>query len=244
MGLIKIKKLGYGIEGNRLDLVIAIPKGRFIESFWVANQNDIKEENYTKVGRNYIQGNRDTEEGMTKLKAFRNMFIEMEQDAFLGDDGIEYSVYKLNPTCIFKFSNFSDTGIFISQNNLSFITLQLNFTGGNNKDPYGYPIEDSVETLGDSIINFDPPQHCDISDNSCLIIPLYNINALRIHALSAAKNLECSCEFPNDLVDRILQIKTIEMSLAAKNFYKASFFWNKFFKNKHIATNNKCICHG
>jgi hypothetical protein len=37
MGLIKIKKLGYGIEGNRLDLVIAIPKGRFIESFWVAN---------------------------------------------------------------------------------------------------------------------------------------------------------------------------------------------------------------
>jgi hypothetical protein len=37
MGLIHIKRIGYGISGNMLDLVIAIPNGRYIENFWVAN---------------------------------------------------------------------------------------------------------------------------------------------------------------------------------------------------------------
>ena len=34
------------------------------------------------------------------------------------------------------------------------------------------------------------------------------------------------------------------MCLSNKDYYKASVFWNKFFKNKHFATNNKCVCHG
>jgi hypothetical protein len=73
---------------------------------------------------------------------------------------------------------------------------------------------------------------------------LYNVNALRVYALAAAKNFGNSCELPDTLIDRILQIRTIELCLSAGNYFKASVFWNKFFKNKHIVTNSKCICHG
>jgi hypothetical protein len=121
----------------------------------------------------------------------------------------------------------------VSQNNITFITLQLNLIDSNNNPSSGnnpsYGIGGPFQ-LGE--------------DDSVLVYPLYNINALRLYALSSAKSVECPCKLPDEFIDRILQIRTIEMCLSNKNYYRASVFWNKFFKNKHFATNNKCVCHG
>lgn len=235
MGLIKIKKLGFGIGGNILDLIIAIPKDRYIEKFWVANQNDITKENSTKVGLEYMEACKRTETNMSKVTAFKKVFTE--KDSYTDENGTQYCVYELNQNCNFNFGNTSSTGIFISQNNIIYLTLQLNLINNLNPNPSG----------GESIpqyLEWYPPQNCASTDDSILVVPLYNVNALRVYALAAAKNFCNSCEIPYMFIDRILQIKTIELCLSAGNYFRASVFWNKFFKNKHIVTNSKCICHG
>jgi hypothetical protein len=154
---------------------------------------------------------------------------------YISEDGTEYCVYELNPECKFNLSGVdtSKLGIHVSQNNLTFVTLQLGLINS-------YTSPSSGGTLSYGI--WDPPQLGE--DDSILVYPLYNINALRLYALSSAKSVECPCKLPDEFIDRILQIRTIEMCLSNKNYYKASVFWNKFFKNKHFATNNKCVCHG
>lgn len=222
MGLIHIKRIGYGISGNMLDLVIAIPNGRYIENFWVANQNDIDETSNTKTGLEYIQGCIDASVASTKIGAFNVVFNYLPGQDYI-ENGVLYKVYELNQYCNFKFNKSSSVGIFVSPNNLNFITLQINKVSGG----YGYGY------AGNSCI-LHPGEDC-----TTKVVPLYNINALRKYALSFAKFPCCPCDTHEDFIDKILQIKTIQLCLHTKDYYKASFFWNKFFKNKHIVTNSK-----
>lgn len=243
MSLIKVIKSGYGLDGNLLDLTIAIPEGSYVRSFYVINQNDVKSDDSTKIEAfDYIKAHKNTQTNMSYSKAFCCKVDGIDYGVFkkegggLEEDGVKYSIYKLNPDCKFKLSgaNTDKLGIHVSQNNLTFITLQLSLT-----DSYDNPSSGNNLSEG---LNWDPPQLGE--DNSVLVYPLYNINALRLYALSSAKSVECPCKLPDEFIDRILQIRTIEMCLSNKDYYKASVFWNKFFKNKHFATNNKCVCHG
>ena len=244
MSLIKILKIGYGIEGNLLDLTIAIPKGSYIRSFYVINQNDVQPDDSTKISSfDYIKAHKETQPNMSYQKVFchktdndinTGVFQAIPELDYTSEDGTEYYAYELNPECKFNLAGTNKLGIHISQNNLTFITLKLSLT-----DSYDNPSSGNNVSQG---LNWDPPQLGE--DDSVLVYPLYNINALRLYALSSAKSVECPCKLPDEFVDRILQIRTIEMCLSNKNYYKASVFWNKFFKNKHFATNNKCVCHG
>jgi hypothetical protein len=70
MALIKLYKIGYGFDGNVLDITIAIPKDTYIKEFWVANQNNISANSSPFAGINYIEEVRKTEFNMSREKAF------------------------------------------------------------------------------------------------------------------------------------------------------------------------------
>lgn len=221
MGLAQVRKFGYGIDGKTLDLVIAIPKGSCLKHFWVANQNDIYADNSTRVGIEYIKAVQNTEENMDKPTAFHKLF-EWIGDFTCKDSGNVYDLYRLNQMCMWTSDSKSGIGIRVSQNDLTFITMDV--------DPATHTGFKYSECCGE--------------DNTITVFPLYNLLALRLKALSYAQFINCSCEVPADFIDKILQIKAIELANLSNEYYKAATYWNKFYKGKNIVTNKRCGCHG
>lgn len=228
MGLAQVKKYGYGIDGKTLDLVIAVPKGTYLKGFWIANQNDIQADNSTRVGIEYISAIKNLLQNIDTVTAFNKLFKYIG-DFTCKDTGYEYDLYQLNQDFSWASVNKVGIGINVSQNDLNFITMEIGYPADNT--PYGI-----TQRYKDS-------NDCG-SDNIVTVFPLYNLLAIRLRALSYAKFIDCSCEIPADFIDKILQIKAIELANLSQDYYKASVYWNKFYKGKNIVTNKRCDCHG
>lgn len=228
MGLAQVKKAGYGMDGKTLDFVIAVPKGSYLKHFWIANQNDISADNSTRVGTEYIQAVRNTQKNMTAEKAFHKLF-EGIGEMTCKDTGNTYDLYRLNQMCEWISGTSVGIGIRVSQNDLNFITMEVAFPSSDS--PYGITS------------SFKISDKCG-EDNVITIFPLYNLLAIRLRALSYAQFLGCSCEMPRDFIDKILQIKAIELANQSTEYFKAATYWNKFYKGKNIVTNKRCNCHG
>lgn len=222
MGLAQVKKFGYGLDGKTLELVIAIPQGSYLKHFWIANQNDIQADNSTRVGREYIKAVQNTNKDMDKETAFKKLFNYIGNFT-CKDTGNIYDLYSLNQDCIWMDDKSVGIGIKVSQNDLTFITMEVNLLLDNT--------------------SFKVPPRCS-EDNVITVFPLYNLLAIRLRALSYAQFLGCSCEMPKDFIDKILQIKAIELATQSTEYFKAATYWNKFYKGKNIVTNKRCNCHG
>lgn len=231
MGLAQVKKFGYGMDGKTLDLVVAVPKGTYLKHFWIANQNDIQADNSTRVGIEYIKAVQSTQKNMDQETAFKKLF-EYIGDFTCKDTGNTYDLYRLNQNCGWVDDKAVGIGVRVSQNDLTFITMEVGFPSGGDT-PYGYgkksPFKFSMECGEDNVIT---------------VFPLYNLLAIRLRALSYAQFLNCACEMPADFIDKLLQIKAIQLANLSNEYYKASVYWNKFYKGKNIVTNKRCACHG
>lgn len=224
MGLITVKQFGWGINGKTLDLIISVPKGAILKKFFVANQNDIKPENNTRVGTEYISAIQNTQKGMTLEVAFSKLFDKIGT-VDTSDAQVSYDIYRLNQLAMWWHNQRAGVGVYASINDLTFITMEL--------QPAKY---------GDFKYSYECGE-----DNLVTVFPLYNEMAIKLNALQYAKSAMCSCEcvIPREFEDKILQIRAIELAVLGKDYYTASTFWNKFFKGIPIVTRPRpCNCHG
>lgn len=108
MSLIKVKELGFGIDGKSLDITIAIPTGSYLRVFRVYNQKDLIDTNCEDApGIDYIE---QYQMGGTKEEAFHRLFSAIEGCV---EDG--YTLYKLDSS---KLPN-------VSQKDLTLIAMEL-----------------------------------------------------------------------------------------------------------------------
>ena len=215
MSLIKILEYGLGNDNSSLNLIISIPKGSYLKSFYIATNTEIKNNNikvhdvFSKVKETMrIEGDKSTFISMFKLLETRYEDIpskaveiyELRND-FLWDDNI---------------------GISLDKDNLTFITMQLYF------DPsYGYTI--STECGEDSTIE---------------VLPIYDGLSLKLKALQQAKCF-CNCgehyRSNKNFIDTILAIKCFDLAIETQDYNYAAKLWNSFnINNKKQLNNSNC----
>lgn len=223
MSLIHIKEIGYGIKGDTLNMTIAIPKGSYLKEFWVTTQKDIAESDCTTgAGIDYVEGVKNL--GISSLQTVMDKIFEYQCDYTDPLTNNIYSIYKLKADFSWKYDNTKyGVGIEVSKKDLSIITLKLD--------------QKSVPS------SFIKSSECGV-DNSELRIPLYDLLPARLVALNTAKGLDNICDLPKDFMDKVLQIKLIELALCCNDYCKALFYWHKFFDSEDKVQYVKCGCHG
>ena len=77
-----------------------------------------------------------------------------------------------------------------------------------------------------------------------LIEPLFNLTPMRLAALDSASQLKDSCNIPRAFINKVLQIKAIEVALCCGAFCGAAKYWNIFYGKGIDKTIKKCGCHG
>ena len=83
----------------------------------------------------------------------------------------------------------------------------------------------------------------DCSDSK-LVVPLYNLTPMRLAALSEAKSIKDGCSVPRAFMDKVLQIKAIEVALCCQAYCEAAKFWKMFYEEGISKPIKKCGCHG
>lgn len=221
MSLIHIKEIGYGIKGDTLNMTIAIPKGSYLKEFWVTTQKDIAESDCTaNAGIDYVEGVKNL--GISSLQTVMDKIFEYQCDYTDTLTNNVYGIYKLKSDFLWVYDKKPGAGINVSRKDLSIITLKLD--------------SDSVPT------NFVISSECG-EDNTVLRIPLYDLLPARLVALNTAKGLNNICDLPKDFMDKVLQIKLIELALCCNDYCKALFYWHKFFDSEDKVQYVKCGCH-
>jgi hypothetical protein len=79
--------------------------------------------------------------------------------------------------------------------------------------------------------------------DSKLIVPLYNLTPLRLEALNSFKRSSV-CNINREFIDKILQIKAIEVAICCRDYCDAAKFWKLFWDKKEVKQSKKCGCHG
>lgn len=86
------------------------------------------------------------------------------------------------------------------------------------------------------------------ADPSCLLEPTLAVTAaidttpIYRLGLKYLKEAQSECEAPRNFIDFILRLKAFTISLEAKDYNLAAYYWKKFFKS--IKTPNyECNCH-
>lgn len=206
MSLIKLKDIGFGLNGNTLDLVIAIPKDTYLDKFRVYTQKDIanKEKDCSDLGIDYIHNLVQT--GFSYKEAFHKVFGKKPIAQYTEEHTQEdYDVYSL--------ANGEYT-IKALQEDMTIVSMEL--------------FEPNAESC------------CDIN----VTVPLYNIITMKLKALEFAKTIKDNCEIPRIFMDKLLQIKAIELALCCGDYCEAAKYWKMFYGSKGSTTIKKCGCHG
>jgi hypothetical protein len=207
MSLIKLKDIGFGLKGNTLDLIIAVPKDCYLNKFRVFNQNDLTDEDCFTLGTDYIDDL--VRLGHSYKQAFHILFGDKPVSQYIDEvTQEEYDVY--------SFSNGEYAhAIKPSQEDMTIIAMEL-----------FYPDAESC---------------CDTK----LTVPLYNPLTMKLKALDFAGTIDgCNCEVPKEFIDKLLQIKAIELALCCKDYCAAAKYWKMFYDKKVISATKKCGCHG
>ena len=195
MSLIKLKDIGFGLNGKTLDITIAIPKDRYLVSFHVYTQNDIAGGSCSGIGTEYLDGSEES---------FHALFgepIGQETDPVTEQ---EYDIYKLLDSALVSP---------VSQQDMTIVSMQLT--------------EEGTEDCSDSK----------------LMVPLFNLTPLRLAALDSFKRDE-ECAYNREFVDKVLQIKAIEIAICCRQYCDAAKFWKQFWSKKEVKQSKKCGCHG
>lgn len=86
---------------------------------------------------------------------------------------------------------------------------------------------------------------CECGDDSLVtVFPLFDIVPLKLQALNSYKDFISKCDIPKAFIDKVLQIKAIELAICLKEYVKASEYWKKFCKFDIPAPPKNCGCHG
>ena len=111
--------------------------------------------------------------------------------------------------------------ITISRENLTFLTMTLN------------------EEVDASYI-----LSCECGDDNLVtVFPMCDMLPMKLAALKMFNAEKNPCEMPKGFIDRILQIKAIELALCLKDYVKAAEYWRKFYNFK-VPVQKSCGCHG
>ena len=207
MALIKLYKIGYGFDGNILDITIAIPKDTYIKEFWIADQNNISANSCPFSGVNYIEKVRKTEFNMPREKAFKKLF---KITGSFTEGNISYDLYTINHECTI-FNNSDIKGIPVKKEDLTFVTICLEHNS-NAKDYYGYGSKEILFT------------------NSIETFTLFDHTNLKLQALKQVKFKGEECVLTDSFIDKILQIKTIELATTSRDYTRAATYWKMFYK--------------
>lgn len=195
MSLIKLKDIGFGLNGKTLDITIAIPKDRYLVSFHVYTQNDIAEGSCSSIGTEYLDGSKES------FRAYFGEPISKEIDPVTKQ---EYNIYKLLDSALVNP---------VSQQDMTIVSMQLT--------------EEGTEDCSDSK----------------LIVPLFNLTHLRLAAIDSFKRND-TCALNREFIDKILQIKAIEIAICCRQYCDAAKFWKQFWNKKEVKQSKKCGCHG
>lgn len=80
--------------------------------------------------------------------------------------------------------------------------------------------------------------------DSKLTVPLFNLTPMRLAALDTAKSIKNECSIPRAFMDKVLQIKAIEVALCCQAYCEAAKFWKMFYEEGISKPIKKCGCHG
>lgn len=162
MELIHINEYGYGFDGKTLDLEIAIPKDSYLENFWVVSQTEVNEDSTTETGIDILKHVVHTK---SREEAFHKAFSYIG-DITDKDNGNIYNIYKLKSDVLYHKGDDVVSGITISKEDLTFVTMRLNIS--------------KVDK------NFKLPRTCG-EDGTVVVLPVYDACAVRLKAFSSVE---------------------------------------------------------
>lgn len=226
MSLIVVKEIGYGLKGDKLDLTIAVPKDSYLDSFYVSSQKDIKEKctSIYALGIDYIEAVQNTDPSLTKQGAFNEMFTKLceYKDPTTGNI---YDIYQLKSDFMwFVDGETKGLGVSVSQEDLTLVTMHLN---------------PAITT------SFTYSTECG-EDSTTLTVPLCDMLHLRLKALDtiAGADMSCSCELPRAFIDKLLQLRVVELAICCKDYCTALTYWSKFYGDNAVKPRKSCGCNG
>lgn len=224
MALIKIIDIGYGIDNKTLNITIALPENTYLEHLYVAGSKDMTDTNDTTLGMDYIKKTMTTY-SITAQEAFYKLFENkgIMTPAFNDTKGSWY-IYTLKALDIDL--NIKECIPVVNKSDINFITFKVN-----------------ADTI--TAENYIQSTDCG-TDNTEFILPLYDTMTLKIDALKYYNSDCCTCELPVDFINKILQIRAIELAVCTNNYYKASCLWQQFYTDaaNQPLTTKTCNCHG
>lgn len=225
MGLIKVLEYGYNLYNKNLQLKIAIPKHSYISAFYVCNQDDVFSDNNVNINNYFQRGNHNYIHTLpSEEQIFKSMFTHLSD--YTESENNEYSIYELNNDFSGQLLVNSGQGVQVSKDDLTFITLKLK-----NSSPTF-----TVNQVITSECGYDETVHT---------VVLYDDLKLKLDILESAKCIECVNNIPENFINKILQLKALELSICTKNFYNAAQYWIKYYKHKNNGILKKtCECNG
>ena len=227
MSLIKLKDIGFGLNGKTLDITIAIPSGSYLDKLYVSNQDDVINSCPSNVGIEYFEKVKSLHPEMSNSEVFLEIFTKLGEETDINTNNI-YDIYQIKSD--FVWENYIDTagslnskkGVTVSQKDITFIEMHV----------AGVEVSES----------FTPSAECG-EDNTTLVVPLCNLTPLRLAALNSFKR-SSECNINREFVDKILQIKAIEVALCCEHYCYAAKFWKQFWNKKEVKQSKKCGCYG
>lgn len=157
-------------------------------------------------------------EYIPRIYSFESIFKRVEsEDTVI--DGVNYVAYKTR-------TDSEDVGantIPVDRKDLTFITMRLK----------------------DDSVSIDTILACDCGeDNMTIVFPMFDIVPLKIAALNTYKAEISRCDISKGFLDKILQIRAIELAICLKDYVKAAEYWRMFYKFNIPMSHKSCGCHG
>lgn len=227
MSLIKLKDIGFGLNGKTLDITIAIPTDSYLKNFYVANQNDMVGSCPSEEGIDYIEKVKALNQEISDKEIFLKIFTKLDTETDIKTGNV-YDVYQIKPDFIWEAFIDTDgqpkgkTGVTVSQKDITFIEMKVE----------GVAVSES----------FTPSTECG-EDSTTLTVPLFTLTHLRLSAINSFKRGE-DCTLNREFIDKILQIKAIEIAICCRQYCDAAKFWKLFWDKKGVKQSKKCGCHG
>jgi hypothetical protein len=119
-------------------------------------------------------------------------------------------LYTINYKCSI-FNNSDIKGIPVNKEDLIFVTVCLEHNINMN-DYYGYGSKETLYT------------------NSVETFTLFDHTNLKLKALKQVKFKGEECLLTDSFIDKILQIKTIELATTSRDYTRAATYWKMFYK--------------
>ena len=229
MSLIKVKKLDFGFRDNNLQLTIALPHTTsstesYLTKFEVYTQKDLYDSGdcYIPDGIDYIKAVQRANGDCDAATAFYLMFDNVGTWVEDVTNNI-YDLYELKSDFTWIAAQKHGIGIQVYREDFTVIGIELNSISASE--------------------SFTPSEECGEDSLTC-VVPLFDLLPVRLKVLDAIELNRDTCELPKGMLDKFLQLKTLELAIACKEYCKALQYWNLFFNGTKTTTYKSCGCNG